>query len=166
LLSLAFPDESVFVATPHRFQRQAVRAAIRASGTVDLAGPDIVTLARATSRLSLGSKSPSPSKHLAEEKVIVDTVERLQGSEASFVICCFAHTHLPTLLQDLHFLLSRRRINVAISRAKTLCIVLTSDGVLRPPVQILADPDNAQGYAFLRAFEERAWSGYIDVDPT
>jgi len=42
--------------------------------------------------------------------------------------------------------------------------VLTSQGVLRPPIQILADHENAEGYAYLRAFEERAWCGNITLD--
>jgi superfamily I DNA and/or RNA helicase len=54
-------------------------------------------------------------------------------------------------------------LNVALSRAKTLCILITSKAVLRPSVRILADPASARGWAFLRSFEERAWIGDIEL---
>jgi hypothetical protein len=31
-------------------------------------------------------------------------------------------------------------------------------------VKVLANEENAKGYAFLRAFEERAWSSVLEVD--
>lgn len=84
------------------------------------------------------------------------------GSEASFVICLFSIPQSYTT--DLAFLLERRRLNVAISRAKALCILVTSDEVLRPSVRILANEETAKGYAFLKAYEARAWSYDLRVD--
>jgi superfamily I DNA and/or RNA helicase len=80
------------------------------------------------------------------------------------VICLFSNTSGHGGLGGLGFLLDRRRLNVAISRAQTMCIVLSSDEVLRPPVALLADEGARKGYAFLREFERRAWALDVTVD--
>ncbi|KAF5355004.1 hypothetical protein D9756_005484 [Leucocoprinus leucothites] len=143
------PNDDIFVATPHRIQREAVKNALQQSR-----GPS-PTLEVALGNLKLGS-------HSIGGQVTVDTIERLQGSEAAFVICLFSLPQSHTA--DLGFLLERRRLNVAISRAKSLCILVTSDEVLRPSVRILANEDTAKGYAFLKAYEARAWSYDLSVD--
>ncbi|KAF7321769.1 AAA-12 domain-containing protein [Mycena kentingensis (nom. inval.)] len=145
------PHEDIFVAAPHRVQRQAVKDALRKSRNLD----DLVGQMQG---LGLGDESMAVDE---SGMVTVDTVERLQGSEAGFVICLFSLP--PSATPDLGFLLERRRLNVAISRAKTLCVLVTSSVVLRPPVSVLANEETAKGYAFLRAFEDRAWSSTISM---
>jgi hypothetical protein len=73
------------------------------------------------------------------------------------VICLLSHTHTPSLRRDLDFLYNRPRLNVAISRAKTISIVISSTGVLNPPIEALVDSSNLEGFAYLKAFEDRAW---------
>ena len=80
------------------------------------------------------------------------------GSEADIVVCLFSHTHMPTLRRDLDFLYNRPRLNVAISRAKTISIVISSEGVLNPPVEALVDRGNLDGFTYLKAYEDRSWS--------
>jgi len=41
---------------------------------------------------------------------------------------------------------------------KTISIDISSEGVLSPPVEALVDPGNLAGFAYLKAYEERAWS--------
>ena len=77
------------------------------------------------------------------------------------MICLFSMPQCT--LPELAFLLERRRLNVAISRAKDLCIMISSDEVMRPSVRVLANERSAKGYAFLRAYEDRAWTGSIEV---
>ncbi|KAK7036431.1 hypothetical protein VNI00_011628 [Paramarasmius palmivorus] len=157
------PDDDIFVATPHRVQRHAVRVGLQRIQENE-------SLNKAFQNLTLGNGR--------KPKVIVDTVERLQGkslkkvptnhsnvhvgSEASFVICLFSLSSSEPA--DLKFLLERRRLNVAISRAKKLCILISSSEVLRPSVVTLADDSSAKGYAFLKAYEDRAWSADIKVN--
>jgi hypothetical protein len=167
------PEDDIFVATPHRIQRHAVREALRSMST---SGNDVDALTQGIANLAVGEVGASP--------VTVDTVERLQGgfflesiftyqssrglpgSEAAFVICLFSDTFAANSSSSttLDFLLERRRLNVAISRAKTLCILITSREVLRPSVHILANEETAKGYMFLRSFEDRAWRGEVEVD--
>ncbi|TEB30288.1 hypothetical protein FA13DRAFT_541596 [Coprinellus micaceus] len=144
------PDDDIFVATPHRVQREAVKTAL-----ARLKRPD-QPLEDRFERLGVGEQNG----YL--QNVTVDTVERLQGSEASFVICLFSLPELHSA--DLGFLLGRRRLNVAISRAKTLCILITSTQVLCPPVSVFANEETGKGYAFLKAYEDRAWSYDVSVD--
>ena len=73
------------------------------------------------------------------------------------MICLLSHTHAPSLRRDLDFLYNRPRLNVAISRAKTVSIVISSTGVLNPPIEALVDGGNLEGFAYLKAFEDRAW---------
>jgi hypothetical protein len=42
--------------------------------------------------------------------------------------------------------------------------LITSEEVLRPGVRIFADEETAKGYAFLKAFEKRAWSYNLSVN--
>ena len=65
---------------------------------------------------------------------------------------------MPSLRRDLDFLYNRPRLNVAISRAKIISIVVSSEGVLNPPVDALVDQGNLEGFAYLKAYEDRAWS--------
>ncbi|PPQ97003.1 hypothetical protein CVT26_006447 [Gymnopilus dilepis] len=132
------PGDNIFVAAPYRVQREAVKSALKTMTT--------------NNRL----EAMFDRLNIATSGVIVETIERLQGSEASFVICLLSAPK--SFSGDLGFLLERRRLNVAISRAKTLCILVTSDEILCPSIKNLTSETAAKGYAFLRAYQQRAWS--------
>ena len=80
------------------------------------------------------------------------------------MIFLLSHTHTQSLSSRIGFLLTRRRLNVGISRAKSLCIVISSREVLNPGIEVLANADTRDGLVFLRAYEDRAWSGDIDLN--
>jgi len=80
------------------------------------------------------------------------------------VVCVFSHTHLPSLRRDLNFLYSRPRLNVAVSRARLISIVVSSSGVLDPPVDALVTQENLDGFSYLKAYEHRAWKYEQIVD--
>ena len=67
LLQQASPEETIFVATPHRVQRHAVKEALRTR---------VDDLADAFGTLRLQEDRGPTSSH---GKVVVDTIERLQG---------------------------------------------------------------------------------------
>ncbi|KAF9012543.1 hypothetical protein BDQ17DRAFT_1344125 [Cyathus striatus] len=136
------PEDNIFVATPHRAQREAVKSALSR----------VLPMVNRFDRVQEDTNG----------EITVDTIERLQGSEAAFVICLF--TASKSLTSDLRFLLERRRLNVAISRAKTLCILVTSPEVLCPSIWALSNEETAKGYAFLKAYEKRAWSYDLNIN--
>ncbi|CCA67835.1 hypothetical protein PIIN_01659 [Serendipita indica DSM 11827] len=154
----AFPEDSIFVACPHRIQRSAARQAI-------LSPQEIETAERVAGDENVDNLAAELAAfHLSENGLRIDTVERLQGSEASFVIFPLSHTHQPSLSSHLGFLLSRRRLNVGISRAKNLCIVISSNQVLQPSLEVLTSEETRKGLEFLRAYEARSWSGDISLE--
>ena len=146
-LANAFTEETIFVVTPHRVQK------------------NLVTMELSSFGLPLRSRDVDSTD---TPRIWVDTTERMQGtssqfssdsgSEADIVVCTFSHTHMPSLRRDLDFLFNRPRLNVAISRAKTISIVVSSEGVLNPPVEALVEQGNLEGFAYLKAYEDRAWS--------
>ena len=83
LLQTASPDETIFVATPHRVQRQAVKDAL-------LTSPGVDDLAAALESLDIGNKPGSK-----REKVVVDTIERLQGKFTAHALVYKGAHYLP-----------------------------------------------------------------------
>lgn len=67
-------------------------------------------------------------KRLLPHDARVGTVDRFQGQEAEIVIVSMATSNEDCLPRDIDFLYSRNRLNVAISRARSLaCIVASPD---------------------------------------
>ena len=60
----------------------------------------------------------------------VGTVDKFQGQEAEAVLVSMATSGADDMPRDASFLLSRNRLNVAISRARCLAILVTSPGLL------------------------------------
>jgi uncharacterized protein len=60
----------------------------------------------------------------------VGTVDKFQGQEAQVVIISLATSSGETMPRDMEFLFSRNRLNVAVSRAKSLAILVASPALL------------------------------------
>jgi superfamily I DNA and/or RNA helicase len=60
----------------------------------------------------------------------VGTVDKFQGQEAEVVIVSMTTSGAEDMPRDVSFLLSRNRLNVAISRARCLAVILASPGLL------------------------------------
>ena len=58
------------------------------------------------------------------------------------------------LENELDFVFHRNRLNVALSRAKNLCILIASKTVMEPPIAALATPERRQAFAHLKFFGE------------
>jgi uncharacterized protein len=60
----------------------------------------------------------------------VGTVDKFQGQEAEAVIVSMTTSGSDDMPRDASFLLSRNRLNVAISRARCLAVLIASPGLL------------------------------------
>jgi uncharacterized protein len=61
---------------------------------------------------------------------VVGTVDRFQGRQAPIVICSMTTSNIDQIPRGMEFLLSRNRLNVAVSRAQALTIVIASPELL------------------------------------
>ncbi|WP_313623835.1 TM0106 family RecB-like putative nuclease [Achromobacter sp.] len=69
-------------------------------------------------------------KQALPEGARVGTVDKFQGQEAQVVIISMATSSGDTMPRDMEFLFSRNRLNVAVSRAKSLAILVASPALL------------------------------------
>jgi predicted RecB family nuclease len=72
-------------------------------------------------------------KRALPEGARVATVDKFQGQEAHVVILSMATSNADHLPRDIEFLFSKNRLNVAISRAKALAILIASPDLLTVP---------------------------------
>ncbi|GAA94384.1 uncharacterized protein L969DRAFT_199954 [Mixia osmundae IAM 14324] len=146
----AVDDATVFVACPHRKQRQAVRQAFAQASQASQNLSDLV-----------GSLTLEETR---ASRIKIETIERLQGAEATFVIAYFASTNADSLsATELEFFYVRERLNVALSRAKELCILLTCDAVLMPPLQAISSVASREGFAYLDEYVQRSHRARVQL---
>ncbi|ABK43794.1 conserved hypothetical protein [Magnetococcus marinus MC-1] len=69
------------------------------------------------------------------EGVQVGTVDKFQGQEAEVVIISMVTSGAEDLPRDIEFLYSKNRLNVAISRARTLAMIVANPNLLEIPCQ-------------------------------
>ncbi|HTU70752.1 MAG TPA: TM0106 family RecB-like putative nuclease [Candidatus Baltobacteraceae bacterium] len=107
-------------------------------------------------------------RHRLEEaglgEIRVGTVDKFQGQEAAVVLYSMATSNEATLPRDLEFLFERNRLNVAISRAQCLSILVCSPALLSVRC---STPEQMELVNLLCAFVERAApaSGQLACNP-
>jgi uncharacterized protein len=69
----------------------------------------------------------------------VGTVDRFQGQEAEVVLVSMTTSGAEDMPRDVSFLLSRNRLNVALSRARCLAVMVASPGLLDMPVRTVEE---------------------------
>jgi predicted RecB family nuclease len=72
-------------------------------------------------------------KEVLPDGARVGTVDKFQGQEAEVVLISMATSNAETLPRNIEFLFSRNRLNVAISRARCLSVLVCSPALLRIP---------------------------------
>lgn len=80
-------------------------------------------------------KKALKNKHIISEEnleeIFVDTIERMQGQEKDYVIFSLANSNPSEVEDRLEFFYSPNRLNVAITRARTKCIVIANEKVFK-----------------------------------
>ncbi|CAF4442784.1 unnamed protein product, partial [Rotaria sp. Silwood2] len=83
-------------------------------------------------------------------QITCDTVERMQGKEAQCVILCMLYRQGEILENELDFIYNRQRINVSITRAQQLCILITSQLLFnQPPLDLFVNDNTRNAYTLL-----------------
>jgi DNA helicase II / ATP-dependent DNA helicase PcrA len=81
---------------------------------------------------------------------LVDTVDKMQGREADAVIVSYGVSDPEFAAEEAEFIYGLNRLNVAVTRARTKCIVCLPRPLLDAPPQVLDLPEAARGLAFMR----------------
>jgi len=95
--------------------------------------------------------------------ITCDTVERMQGKEAQCVILCMLYRQRELLDNELDFIYNRQRINVSITRAQQLCILLTSQLLFnQPPLELFVNENTRNAYNLLNNYVNKSTRRYLD----
>lgn len=107
----------------------------------------VVVPYRAQSRLIRSLLRRTTSDEAIWNKVVVDTVERMQGQEREVVLVSFATSSPAFASQMADFLFQPQRLNVAVTRPRTKLILVGSHHMLDGDQY---DPDHADTFDLLR----------------
>jgi len=98
---------------------------------------------------------------LSEERLteaFIDTIERMQGQEKSYVIFSLSNSNPAEVEDRLQFFYSANRLNVAITRATTKCIVLANEKVFN---LCSSSKDNKESDGALQYGMASFWNYYL-----
>jgi superfamily I DNA and/or RNA helicase len=95
--------------------------------------------------------------------ITCDTVERMQGKEAQCVILCMLYRQSEILDNELDFIYNRQRINVSITRAQQLCIILTSNLLFnQPPLELFVNGNTRNAFTLLSNYINKSTRILLD----
>jgi uncharacterized protein len=118
---------------------------------IDEVGPEeILIVAPFNAQVNSIRKALDQAGH---EEVAVGTVDKFQGQEGLVVIYSFASSSSQDAPRGLGFLLERNRMNVAISRAKSVCYLVYSTNL---PKAVFSSIEDVKGISRLAGLLERA----------
>lgn len=81
---------------------------------------------------------------------LVDTVDKMQGQEAEVVIVSYGVSDPEFAAQEAEFIYGLNRLNVAVTRARSKCVVFLPRTLLDASPQILDQPQAVRGLAYMR----------------
>lgn len=84
----------------------------------------------------------------------VGTVDKFQGQEAAAVLVSMTTSTAEDISRGLEFLYSQNRLNVAISRARCLAVVVGSPRLLEAPCNSIEQMKLVNTLCFVKAYAE------------
>lgn len=97
------------------------------------------------------------------EPFFIDTVEKMQGQECDVVIVSYGVSDAEYAMLEGEFIYSLNRLNVAITRARSKCIVFLPRPLLTPTLQVLEQEEAAQGIAYMLTLERHVAAGQTEI---
>jgi superfamily I DNA and/or RNA helicase len=94
-------------------------------------------------------------KSVLPDRARVGTVDKIQGQEAPVVIVSMTTSSAEDMPRDMEFLFSRNRLNVAISRARSLAIIVANPLLLEAPCNRVDQIPLVNTLCFARAYADR-----------
>ena len=94
-------------------------------------------------------------KSVLPDRARVGTVDKIQGQEAPVVIVSMTTSSADDMPRDMEFLFSRNRLNVAISRARSLAIIVANPLLLEAPCNRVDQIPLVNTLCFARAYADR-----------
>jgi hypothetical protein len=80
----------------------------------------------------------------------VDTVDKMQGQEAEAVVVSYGVSDTEFALREAAFIYGLNRLNVAVTRAKSKCVVCLPAPLLEGTPEVLDIPEAERGLAYMR----------------
>ncbi|MDK8754244.1 AAA domain-containing protein [Acinetobacter radioresistens] len=93
-----------------------------------------------------------PVEETINSAVFVDTVDRFQGQERDLIISSYVVADKDFIASEDDFILSSRRFNVTLTRARSKFIMVISDSLLQ---YLPTDPETARDAAHLQLFVQK-----------
>jgi uncharacterized protein len=124
----------------------------RQGATRKLAEPDILVVSPYNMQVDL-------LKSLLPSRARVGTVDKFQGQEAAVVLISMTASSAEDIPRGIEFLYSRNRLNVAISRAQCLAVVVASPRLLEAPCSRIEQMRLVNTLCFVRAYAAAQRSG-------
>lgn len=94
-------------------------------------------------------------KSILPEQARVGTVDKFQGQEAEVVLISMVTSGIDELPRDIEFLFSRNRLNVAVSRARSLAVIIASPRLLEIPCATVEQLSLVNTLCHLKACDRR-----------
>ena len=152
---------------PTRRQRRLLAATSRSSEAVGSAPTASSGRSRSMMSSSLLRTTPryTRSARLLPPGARVGTVDKFQGQEAAIVIVSMATSSAADAPRGLEFLLSTNRLNVAVSRARAMAIVVASPTLLDHRMQVAPSDPTRQRTVPLRRARARVSAAGLTIRP-